>query len=637
MSRTAGRPFKRRVTAILAGFFIATFFVAFTWRELLMYFSGDDVMNLYGYWSRPAADLVKANILFWTPYYRPFGGLIYRTLFALFGFNPHPLYILYYASFLLNLYLAYVVLKRISGSAETGALATLIWSVHANFAYLYYNAGSLYDVYCFLFLFLALLVYIRVRERGEYLIGWSLVAFIVSFICCLNSKEMGATLPAILILYELLFHTPHWRRLSDAGKWLIHEGRGALVAGICVIGYIPAKTSAQGLARSAAYVSHFTWPTFLHDTGVYLGYLTYSSHPFTSAGVMVFYGLLALVALLLRSRLMWFGLLFFQITLLPVSFVSAREGFVLYLPNAGLALYFAVLLIWIKDKLLSLRPRFLRISDSLAITLLFALTGVALGVIHYQHWQPVPPSSDAPIKIAKEQLLGMYPKLKHGSSLLIVQSPLDGGVWDLFFTLRLIYLDKDLFITQLNGPSAQQVPLDQLDHYDHIFSYQGDRYVELDNADTRRSVRLRLVKANQRGARIGENMTISSADAYQYFVDDIIMCPPKSVNCWTLDAPELKFWLSSTRDRIFSAQFNVAKDTFQQTGPLVIDYFVNNRLLERVRYTEDGDHTYRHAVPADWLRTDDYTIVKMQVRNPYIAPADGAKLGVLLVSAGFGN
>jgi len=27
----------------------------------------------------------------------------------------------------------------------------------------------------------------------------------------------------------------------------------------------------------------------------------------------------------------------------------------------------------------------------------------------------------------------------------------------------------------------------------------------------------------------------------------------------------------------------------------------------------------------------------MQVRNPYIAPADGAKLGVLLVSAGFAN
>jgi hypothetical protein len=634
MSRTDGRPFLRR---IVAGLFIAAFFLAFTWRALVMYFSGDDVMNLYGYWSRPAADLVKANILFWTPYYRPFGGVIYRTLFAVCGFNPRPLYILYYASFLLNLYLAYVLLKRISGSAETSALATLIWSVHANFAYLYYNAGSLYDVYCFLFFFVALIIYIRVRQRGEYLSGWNLVAFIASFICCLNSKEMGATLPPILILYELLFHTPHWRRLGDAGKWLIHEGRGAVLVGICLIGYIPAKTSTQGLARSPAYVSHFTWGTYLHDTEVYLGYLTYSSHPFTATRVIVFYGLLAALALLLRSRLMWFGLLFFQTTLLPVSFVSAREGFVLYLPNAGLALYVAVLLVWIKDKLLSLSPRFPRLSGSLAMTLLFVVTAVGLGVIHYKHWQPAPPSSDAPIKIAKEQLLGMYPKLNQGSSLLIVQSPLDGGVWDLFFTLRLIYLDKDLFVTQLNGPPAQQVPFDRLGHYDHIFTYEADRYVELDNADTRRSIRLRLVKADKPDARIGENMTVSSADAYKYFVDGVIMCPPKSVNCWTLDAPQLKFWLSSNKDRFLTAQFNIAKDTLQQTGPLVIDYFINEHLLERVRYSEDGDHTYHHTVPADWLRTDDYTIVKIQIRNPYIAPADGAKLGVLLGSAGFGN
>ena len=634
MSSTARRPF---ILRILAGLLIGAYFMAFTWRALLMYFSGDDVMNLYGYWSRPVAELIRANIFFWTPYYRPFGGLIYRTLFALFGFNPRPLYILYYASFLLNLYLAYVVLKRISGSPETAALATLTWSVHGNFAYLYYNAGSLYDVYCFLFFFLALLIYIRVRERGEYLRRWNLIAFIASFICCLNSKEMGAALAPILIVYELLFHTPHWRRLSEAGNWVIHEGRGALLAGVCLIGYIPAKTSTQGLARTPAYVSTFTLSTFLHDTGVYLGYLTYSSHPFTSAGVVVFYVLLASVALLLHSRLMWFGLLFFQITLLPVSFVSAREGFVLYLPNAGLALYVAVLLVWIKDKLLNASPRLLRPSSSMATAILFAAAAAALGAIHYKHWQPAPPSSDAPIKIAKEQLLGMYPKLDPGSRILVVQSPLDGGVWDLFFTLRLIYLDKDLFVTQLNGPPAQQIPVDQLDHYDHIFTYQGDRYVELDNVDARRSVRLRLVKADQPGGRIGESMTVASADAYKYFVDDIIMCQPKSVSCWTLDAPQMKFWLSSTKDRFLTMSFSVAKATFQQTGPLVIDYFVNDHLLEHARYATDGDYTYRHAVPAGWLRTDDYTIVKMQVGNPYIAPTDGAKLGVLLVSAGFGN
>jgi len=622
---------------ILTGLFIAAFFVAFTWRGMLVYFTGDDMMNLYGYWSRPVADLVRANILFWTAYYRPFGGVIYRSFFALFGFNPRPLYLLYYATFLVNLYLAYVVLKRVSGSAETGAFATLILSVHANFYYLYYNAGALYDVYCFLFFFLALFIYIRVRERREYLTRWNLAGFVASFICCLNSKEMGATLPAILVIYELLFHTPRWRRPSDFSRWLMREGRGAWVAGVCLIGYIPAKMSPRGLGHTASYVPHFNWTTFLQDTEAYLGYLTYWNRPFTSGAVIVFYGLLAVLALLLRSRLMWFGLLFFQITLLPVSFISAREGFVLYLPIAGLALYAAVLLVWIKDRVLNMSPRFLRASGSLATVLLFLSTAAALGVAHVKQWHTPLASKDSPFRITAEGLSQLYPKLPHGSSLLFVQSLLDGQFYDLVFMLQLLYRDSDLFITQLNGPAPQRIPIDRLGHYDHIFTYEGNRYVELDNTDTRRSVRLRLVKGVQPGAGIGESMTVSGVDGYKYFVDDVILCPPKSVACWTLDAPELKFWLSSNRDRVLSVNFKLIDETLKQTGPVVIDYFVNEHFLERVRYVGEGDHSYRHAVPSDWLRTDDYTVFKMQVRNPYVAPADGAKLGVRLVSAGFGN
>ena len=78
-------------------------------------------MNLYGYWSKPLSALVKGNILFWTPYYRPFGGVIYRTFFAIFGFNPYPIYVVFYAAMLSNLWLAYLVFKRIGGSREIGA------------------------------------------------------------------------------------------------------------------------------------------------------------------------------------------------------------------------------------------------------------------------------------------------------------------------------------------------------------------------------------------------------------------------------------------------------------------------------------------------------------------------------------
>ncbi len=44
---------------------------------------------------------------------------------------------------------------------------------------------------------------------------------------------------------------------------------------------------------------------------------------------------------------------------------------------------------------------------------------------------------------------------------------------------------------------------------------------------------------------------------------------------------------------------------------------------------------YQHEVPVEWLKTDSLTTVRMQVHNPYIAPRDGARLGVLLRSAAF--
>src|ERR1700678_217772 len=144
--------------AILAALFIASFFLFFTWRGLFLYFTGDDLMNLYGYWSKPVSSLVKANIFFWTPYYRPFGGVIYRTLFAIFGFNPFPLYVLYFAAQLLNLWLAYMVFTKMGGTKDIGAIATLLYCFHGKLDYLYYTAGSMYDVFCFEFYFLALLI-----------------------------------------------------------------------------------------------------------------------------------------------------------------------------------------------------------------------------------------------------------------------------------------------------------------------------------------------------------------------------------------------------------------------------------------------------------------------------------------------
>ena len=111
----------------------------------------------------------KANLLFFSPSYRPLGGLFYRFTFSIFGFNPLPFRMLCFAILIANLYLLYLFLRRLTDSYEIAALAALIACYQARFVDLYYSTGTIYDLLCFFFLFLAFYYYSRVRLDGCYL------------------------------------------------------------------------------------------------------------------------------------------------------------------------------------------------------------------------------------------------------------------------------------------------------------------------------------------------------------------------------------------------------------------------------------------------------------------------------------
>ncbi len=635
--------------SVLTGLFIAAFFLFFTWRGLLLYFTGDDMMNLYTYWSNPVSALVKGNIFFWTPFYRPFGGVIYRTLFAIFGFNPHPLYVLFYSAMLLNLWLAYLVFKRIGGSREIGAIATLLYAFHGKLDYLYYNAGSMYDVFCFLFFFLALLIYLRARLDGRFLGIWETLGFLACLVCALNSKEMGATLPVIVLVYELIFHTPDFSSLHALIRWIFREGRIALLGAVCVLIYLPAKLGSAGIAQDEAYVPLYTWARWLADTGTYLAELLYRNSstgdlgvaPLTLLGVAAFFAALIAIALWLRSRVLWFGLLFFIIALLPVSFIPARSGFVLYLPLAGLALYVAVCLVRFKEALWRLFSEALGIgvpvrSPASASIALFLATALVMAVVDFRHSPPAPDPRFSPYKNTVADFAKLYPSLPHGSKLLFVHSALDDN-WDLVFLLRLYYRDTTLWLTQLNGPPAQRIPLDRLGHYDHIFDFVDGHYVELENGDTLQSLQLHIQKVAGQNNAFGEVMTIGRPGAFRYIVKGVLLGDPKADGYWTLDEPEFRFRLSSVQHHVFREHFYISPDTLKQTGPLKVDFYVNGHLLDQTVFAKDGDVNYQHDVPVEWLKTDSLTTVQMRVHNPYIAPRDGARLGVLLRSAFFAS
>jgi hypothetical protein len=645
----------------LGGVFVACFFLFFTWRGLLVYYTGDDLMNLYGYWTHPVSALIKANIFFWTPFYRPFGAVIYRPLFSIFGFNPYPEYVIYYAAMLANLWLAYRLFARLATSPETsapreiGAIAVLVWAFHGKFDYLYYNGGSLYDVFCFLFFSSALLIYLRARSQGRFLGLWGTIGFLACFICSLNSKEMAVTLPAILFLYELLFHPPDFRAPNfHAGRalvrWCLREGRIALVSAVCVLIYLPAKLGANGIAQNDAYMPSYTLSRWQEDMGTFLGYIFYRDHPGTPLdvtpvsplGILLFFAILLAIALWLRSRVALFGLLFFAVAALPVSFIPARLGFVLYMPFAGLALYAAVCLVRFKQSLGKVIAAALgegipawRTQWPVSSVALFLATAALIGTIDYRNWPPAPPPENSAYKNTASEFARLYPKLPHGSRLLFVHTALD-STWDMVFLLRIFYHDPDLFLTELNGPPAQRIPLNKLPRYDHIFDYVDGHYVELDNSDPVLSIKLHILKNPNPTYAFGETMTAGKPGVSQYIVKDVLAGDGKATGYWTLDQPELQFRLASLKDHIFRERFFLPRETLQKTGPLVVDFYVNGHHLDQARFAKDGVLLYEHPVPQEWLKIDDVTLVRMLVHNPYIAPSDHTtRLGFVLLSAGF--
>jgi len=99
----------------------------------------------------------------------------------------------------------------------------------------------IYDILCFTFYFLAFNYYLTIRARGLRLKIWQVAVFLLLYIGALESKEMAVTLPAILLLYEALWHAPGRWSWRSVWRWVGTEALPPLVAGAVTLVYILAR------------------------------------------------------------------------------------------------------------------------------------------------------------------------------------------------------------------------------------------------------------------------------------------------------------------------------------------------------------------------------------------------------------
>ncbi len=460
----------RRLSPTFCGAVVLCYFVWNAGPGLIAPFTQDDLMNLHGCWQKPVAELVESCILFFSPAYRPLGGLFYRGVFHFAGLHPLPFHAVCFAILVFNLWLLFAFARRISGSVEIASLTVLLGCFHVYMADLYFSSGTIYDLLCFAFFFGTLLYYFHVRKDGEFPGTGQTLVLLALFILGTDSKEVVLVLPVLILLWELLYHAPSLSQ-EAIRSWICNHARTAIALGAAGLLSFLRTSSEPTMASNAAYQLTVTSDRYLSSLGVYLGRLLFLDTQLPAWFVLVGIAFLLCAPLLLRSRLLLFAAALFLAGELPVAFVPPRGLFALYIPLAGLQLFVAVLIVRAKDFLLRPWPLFRAAAPMLSIPFLAVLLTWQNGLHRdrLMDWNKVP----------SERIHSMIGQtaaipIRRGASVMLLNDPFDENEWTPVFILRLTHGDRNMVVFR-EKTAASPVNAKSIDGFDYLFRFEGGK------------------------------------------------------------------------------------------------------------------------------------------------------------------
>ena len=376
---------RRFLNAACIGLLLA-YFLHFALPARRAGFGEDEMMNLYFYWFPGAFRSIRANVCFWSISYpqRPAGALYYLPLYHFFSLDPLPYRIVQISILAATIPIFFYLARLLSGSRAVAFLVALAMCYHAHLAYLVFGGSFIYDVLCGFFYFAALTYYVRIRERGVALNPGQLAIFLALYICALNSKEMAVSLPVIVFIYEVLKYprVRDWKQVA-LRNWYVAVPTliSALVTAIFIYAEL---NNAYSLAHLEAYRPVFSWHRFTLTNAHFINELLYDSMPRLGRAVLVAWPVIFVYAFWRRDRLPQLMAFWTVITPLPLAFIPARGGAMLYIVLFGWAMIIARAV----QDLIGLVGRVLRLSaprTAMLQTLAPAAVAVALAV--FTQWQ----------------------------------------------------------------------------------------------------------------------------------------------------------------------------------------------------------------------------------------------------------
>jgi hypothetical protein len=409
------------LTALYFSFKVKGFW-AVTWTH-------DDLMNAYRAMATPYLKMLEEVAVFWkpSPIYRPLGELFYRVIYDASGWNPLPWRYSLFALLLGNAFLLGHVARRLSGSIAAGLAATVLAAFHPHWIYLYLNTGTVFEILAYTFVWGGMALYLEACEHGQQDQPWLLGLLAFFYVLGLNAKESTVTLPAFLVIYEIVVR----RRLP----W-----RLVAVLGIISLAFIAGRVyGPEGLSSVGQYEPAYQLSVYLERFRNYLGHLVlWKSIPLFVAISF------ALLPVLLRSRQALFVQSIFPVGILPLAFVAERGLDGVYIACAALPLFAALLIA-------KLPHASLRVGMA---GLLFATLFAWLPPINNHSWD----RESREIENFHSSLLALAPSMPRGVQIRFVTEPFNAdSEWASTFITRLTYRDPSLLIIAPNNPHTRHI------------------------------------------------------------------------------------------------------------------------------------------------------------------------------------
>ncbi len=299
--------------------------------------------------------------------YRPIRSVFYASSYALFGLNQLYYHLQAILIHLIAIILIYYILLKITDSRFISFTASLIFAVHPIHTESIAFITSSFDQIAIIFLLLSLYYYIKTTKQEKlYSMDWYYLSLLFFAIAALTS-EIALTLPFLVILYDWFFIEKDYKQLKSKIRYYVPYFAilvSYLIIRFFFIGVIT-RTS-----PSSAYAYFLTLATMTKVILVYIYLLIFPKNLaiertvplatsfFELAVILSVITILVVVFLAYyfrnKNKLVTFSIIFFFITLLPVSNIIPIQRFIaetyLYLPSLGFAIIAALMINYLLGK-----------------------------------------------------------------------------------------------------------------------------------------------------------------------------------------------------------------------------------------------------------------------------------------------